>query len=208
MRNQIHQDEEETFTCDICIKPVTLTDKFINNDKCVHPFCTDCMIKYIQVKLENNVSKIKCPATTCKHSLEPLSCRPKIPRKLFDKWCEVLCNSMVLGVNRVYCPNRECSELILNECGDGNLTRCMCPNCKKPFCYMCKGPWHVGSICEENMDENNVAFDVLYTTNNWRMCPKCGHCIEHIGGCNIIHCILVLRINCGFRPWFYPNMRF
>ncbi|KAI3797209.1 hypothetical protein L1987_32464 [Smallanthus sonchifolius] len=193
------QDEEETFTCEICIEPVS--NKFKNSNKCVHPFCTDCIIKYIQMKLQDNVSDVKCPAYTCNHSLEPLSCRPKITRQLFDKWCDVLCESCVLGVNRVYCPNRDCSELILNECGDRNLKRCECPNCKKPFCFRCKVPWHAGSTCGEMRDENDVAFDVLYKKNNWRRCPGCGRCVEHDGGCNIVQCRCTTQFcyKCGQR---------
>ncbi|XP_076891607.1 E3 ubiquitin-protein ligase RSL1-like [Bidens hawaiensis] len=186
------QEQEETFTCEICIEPVTLRNKFNEyNNKCVHPFCTECMIKYIQMKLENNQPKIRCPATTCTRHLKPLSCRPKITQQLFVKWCDVLCESTVLRIERVYCPNRECSELILNECGDKTLTRCVCLTCKKPFCYMCKVTWHEGFTCEEtskNKDENNLAFDVLYKKNKWRMCPKCGHCVECVDGCPLILC--------------------
>ncbi|KAI3797212.1 hypothetical protein L1987_32469 [Smallanthus sonchifolius] len=181
--------QHKAFTCEICIEPVTIpNNKFKNSNKCVHPFCTDCIIKYIQVKLEDNVSDIKCPATTCNHSLEPLSCRTKITHQLFDKWCDALCESKVLRVDRLYCPNRECLELILNECGDRSLKRCVSPDCKKPFCYTCKVPWHASSTCEERRDENDVAFDVLYETNKWRKCPRCGHCIEHVSGCSTIRC--------------------
>ncbi|XP_076901666.1 E3 ubiquitin-protein ligase RSL1-like [Bidens hawaiensis] len=185
-------EQEETFTCGICIEPVTLRNKFnLNeyNNKCVHRFCTECMIKYIQMKLEDNQPRIKCPNTTCTHHLKPFSCRPKITQQLFVKWCDVLCESTVLPIERVYCPNKECSELILNECGDQNLKRCVCLTCKKPFCYMCKVARHEGFTCEEtrkNKDENNVSFDVLYKKNKWRMCPTCGHCVERIAGCELI----------------------
>ncbi|KAK9073032.1 hypothetical protein SSX86_007354 [Deinandra increscens subsp. villosa] len=185
---QQEDDEEEIFTCEICIEPINR--RFKNSDKCVHPFCTDCVIKYIQVKLEDGASDIKCPATTCTHPLEVLSSSSSITRGLLVKWCEALCESTVLGVNRVYCPDRECSELILNECGDGNLTRCACPSCKKPFCFRCQVPWHEGSSCGETKDENDIAFDVLYKKSNWRICPKCGNCVEHNGGCLVILCRL------------------
>ncbi|PWA71451.1 hypothetical protein CTI12_AA276760 [Artemisia annua] len=165
-----HQ-EEETFTCEICIEPLTLRNmKFKNSNRCVHPFCTDCMIKYIQVKLKDNVSDIKCPATTCDHSLDPLSCRPKISHQLFNKWCDVLCESTVLGVNRVYCPNKECSVLILDECGKA---------------------WHDGYTCEDSgvtRDENDVAFGVFVETKEWQRCPVCRHCVERFEGCDIISC--------------------
>ncbi|XP_071701733.1 E3 ubiquitin-protein ligase RSL1-like [Rutidosis leptorrhynchoides] len=186
------------FTCEICIESVTLPNtKFRNSNKCVHPYCTDCIIKYIQVKLEDNVSDIKCPSLTCNHSLDPLSCRPKIAHQLFDKWCDVLCESFVLAFDRVYCPNRDCSALVVNECGNsGNLKRCVCPNCKTPFCFKCKGPWHAGYRCDESgemRDVNDIAFGVLSEQNKWMRCPVCRHCVELVKGCPVVRC------RCGIK---------
>ncbi|GJU24103.1 probable E3 ubiquitin-protein ligase RNF217 [Tanacetum coccineum] len=75
----------------------------------------------------------------------------------------------------VYCPNKECSELIMNEFSDGDVKRCVCPSCLKPFCYQCKAPWHDGYTCEETRDGNNVDFEVVCKKNrwNWKRCPKC-----------------------------------
>ncbi|XP_071704331.1 E3 ubiquitin-protein ligase RSL1-like [Rutidosis leptorrhynchoides] len=183
----------QPFTCEICIEPVTLpTTNFSNSNKCVHPYCTDCITKYIQVKLEDNVSDIKCPSPTCDHSLEPLSCRPKIAHQLFDKWCDVLCESFVLNFDRVYCPNRNCSAVVINECGTaGDLKRCVCPNCKKPFCFKCKVPWHAGYRCDESgemRDVNDIAFGVLSEQKKWMRCPVCRHCVELVEGCNVVSC--------------------
>nr|XP_043639443.1 putative E3 ubiquitin-protein ligase ARI4 [Erigeron canadensis] len=187
-------DRDQTFTCEICMEPdILLNFKFNNNNKRCrrrHPFCTDCMIKYIQVKLEANVSRIKCPAITCKRYLKPLSCRPKIASQVFEKWCDVLCESSVLRVDRAYCPNIECGELILNECG-GDLTRCVCPCCKKPYCFRCKVPWpHEGrTICLKAEEaQNEVAFDHVSKLNEWQRCPGCRQCVERINGCNQVRC--------------------
>lgn len=181
-----------TFTCEICIEPVSIITKFNNNNKCVHPFCTDCIIKYIESKLDDNISNIKCPSLTCDHSIEPLSCRPKVAHQLFVKWCDVLCESAVLNFDRVYCPNRDCSALVVNECGGtGNLKRCVCPNCKKPFCFKCKVAWHAGYRCEESgemRDVNDIAFGVLSERNQWMRCPVCRHCVELVKGCAIVRC--------------------
>ncbi|PWA69139.1 hypothetical protein CTI12_AA301500 [Artemisia annua] len=224
-QNHRQEDQKYAFTCEMCFKPVYMSNKevennnklctdcmikyeeqnkangkFKNSNICVHPFCTDCMIRYIQVKVEEKVSDIRCPDTSCKYSLEPLSCRSIITNQLFDKWCDVLCESAVLGVDGVYCPNRECMELILNECGDHKMKRCVCPYCKKPFCFGCKVPWHDGYSCKESKkmmmrDENDVAFDLVYKKNKWQMYPKCRHCVERVNGCNCIRCsVLVLGI--------------
>nr|XP_043631521.1 probable E3 ubiquitin-protein ligase RNF217 [Erigeron canadensis] len=188
-QNQQQEEEDATFTCEICIEPVSLPNiKFNNNNLCAHHFCTDCIIKYIKVKLEENVSDIKCPAMTCQHSIEPLSCRPKLTRRVFEKWCDVLCESSVLRVDGVYCPNIKCGELILNECGDTNLKRCVCSYCKKPYCFRCIVPWHDSSTCVEVEDENDVAFEHVSKRNKWQRCPVCRHCIERISGCNAVKC--------------------
>ncbi|XP_071700007.1 E3 ubiquitin-protein ligase RSL1-like [Rutidosis leptorrhynchoides] len=179
--------------------------KFRNSNKCVHPFCTDCMIKYIQVKLEDNVYDIKCPSLTFDHSLEPISCRPKIAHQLFDKWCDVLCESFVLGFDRVYCPNRDCSALVVNECGNARtLKQCVCLNCKQPFCFKCNAPWHVGYRSEESAemrDANDIAFGVLSERNQWMRCPVCRHCVERVTGCGIIRCRCGIKFcyRCGKR---------
>ncbi|GKD16198.1 probable E3 ubiquitin-protein ligase RNF217 [Tanacetum coccineum] len=155
-----------------------------------------CIIKYIKVKVEDNVSDIKCPAANCNQSLEPLSCRPKITRELFNKWCDVLYETTVLKIDRAYCPNRKCSVLILNECARaGGLKRCVCPYCKKPFCFRCKVPWHAGFSCDESRmkrDENDVAFGILSEKKMWRRCPGCRYFVERISGCDIIKCRFVL----------------
>ncbi|KAI3943434.1 hypothetical protein MKW92_005824 [Papaver armeniacum] len=92
---------------------------------CFHPFCTDCVAKYIESKvIHDNMSVIKCPNTSCSVLMDALSCRSILPRKVFEKWCRVLCESAVLldaskgGFvhGRCFCPNRKCSELVLNEC--------------------------------------------------------------------------------------------
>ncbi|PWA40794.1 hypothetical protein CTI12_AA559690 [Artemisia annua] len=156
-----NQDDDDTFTCEICNESVSLPNKkFVNGNRCVHEFCTACMIKYIRIKLEENFSNIKCPHESCNHSLEPLSCRTKISHKLFNKWCDTLCESKVLGFDGVYCPNK------------------------------CKVAWHDGYTCEETRDGNNVDFDVVCKNNGWKLnrCPKCKHCIEYLGGSLIIKC--------------------
>ncbi|KAG5526706.1 hypothetical protein RHGRI_032835 [Rhododendron griersonianum] len=153
------------FTCEICIEPtLPPTKKFTNNNLCAHPFCTDCITKYAQVKIEDDrAAEIKCPGLNCDNLIDPISCRALIPPVLFDKWCDLLCERALLGFDRCYCPNRVCSAAVVNECG-GTVRRAACPNCKRLFCFSCKAAWHAGYRCEESgqlRDRNDVAFGVL-----------------------------------------------
>lgn len=184
------QAQNEPFTCEICIEPMLSPKKFKNRNNCSHPFCTDCIVKYIAVKLEDNAAKIQCPALDCAEFLDPIACRTLLGPQLFVKWCDVLCEAAVLEWDRCYCPNRNCSALIVNECG-GTVKRSSCPNCKLLFCFHCKLPWHAGFRCEESRelrDRNDVAFGVLAEQKSWARCPRCRHFVERIEGCKIINC--------------------
>ncbi|PHU10690.1 hypothetical protein BC332_22550 [Capsicum chinense] len=198
-------DESESFTCEICIEPMLLPNKkFKNQNRCVHPFCIDCMVKYISVKLEDNVGKIPCPSLSCDQFLDPISCRNLVGPHLFVKWSDVLCESSVLGVPQCYCPNRNCSALILDECG-GNSKRSKCPNCKRNFCFQCKLPWHAGFGCEESRglrDANDVVFGVLAERKKWKRCPQCRHFVGRRGGCKIVKC---RRLEARGKPLAYTR---
>ncbi|CAK9142059.1 unnamed protein product [Ilex paraguariensis] len=196
------EDEEQhdsTFTCEICIEPMLSSKKFKNKNKCTHPFCLDCIIKFIDVKISENVAKIKCPALNCEQFLDPISCRPIISRQLFDKWCDVLCEDTLLGLDRCYCPDRNCSALVVNECG-GIVKRSKCPNCKRLFCFQCKLSWHAGFGCQESgdlRDRDDTAFGVLVERKHWKRCPQCHHFVELIEGCRIVKCRFTLSLCIG-----------
>uniref|UniRef100_A0A1U7WDF4 RBR-type E3 ubiquitin transferase n=1 Tax=Nicotiana sylvestris TaxID=4096 RepID=A0A1U7WDF4_NICSY len=153
--------------------------KFKNQNVCVHPFCSDCIIKYITVKLEDNIGNIPCPSLNCSPLLDPISCRNLVGPELFVKWCDELCESAVLGLAHCYCPNQNCSALILDECG-GNAKQSKCPNCKMLFCFKCKIPWHASLRCEQ---VNDAAFRELAKHNKWKRCPRCRYFVEQFIYC-------------------------
>ncbi|KAG6437026.1 hypothetical protein SASPL_101933 [Salvia splendens] len=138
---------QQTFTCEICIEPSMLSQKFSHGANCVHNICF-----------------------------------MMIPSSLFVKWSDCLCLSTVSTYTSCYCPYRDCSELIINEC-DMPTTKCACPACKRLVCYACRAPWHAGFRCSEASqvkDENDVQFGILLEEMKWKRCPKCGHAIERI----------------------------
>ncbi|XWS35318.1 hypothetical protein CRYUN_Cryun21dG0115600 [Craigia yunnanensis] len=189
------EEPDSDFTCEICIEPFSADNKFKNSSMCKHSFCSDCIAKYIEAKVvEFNIANINCPALDCKFLLDPLSCRPILSNQLFDKWCELLCHATVLEYyehgRRCYCPYRDCSALVLNECND-KVTKSTCPNCKNNFCFQCKSSWHAGYQCSEMRtyrDRNDILLGKLIEEKKWTRCPTCGHAVERNGGCIMIHC--------------------
>ncbi|KAH9727326.1 RING-type domain-containing protein [Citrus sinensis] len=169
---------------------------FRNKNLCRHPFCQECIAKYIESKVQDsNTAKIECPGLRCEQFLDPFSCKSMIPPSLFSKWYGILCEDYVLGFERSYCPNRNCMGLVVNECErKGTLKKARCPNCKRWFCFRCKSNWHAGYRCEEIGDllgdRNDMLFGRLVKSKNWVRCPGCGHCVERRDGCPVMKCRL------------------
>ncbi|XP_059650169.1 E3 ubiquitin-protein ligase RSL1-like [Cornus florida] len=150
--------------------------------------CRHQHAKYIKVNIEErNPAKIKCPSLFCGQMLDPLSCTQIIPAQLYDKWCDVLCDSTVLRLDTCYCPYRDCSASIVNECG-GDVRRSKCPRCKRLFCFRCKQPWHPGYGCEDHQGASivDLEFEVLEKRNEWKRCPTCKHCVELYEGVGLL----------------------
>ncbi|XP_065631189.1 E3 ubiquitin-protein ligase RSL1, partial [Quercus suber] len=162
--------------------------------------------KYVETQIDNKVANIKCPSLYCTQLLDSLFCRRIISKPLFDKWCDILFESAVLKVEeKCYCPDPQCSTLVLNECKI--VTKSECPVCKKEFCFQCKTRWHAGYRCNESgqlRDENDVLLGRLIEEKKWSRCPNCGHAVERVDGCNDVICRCQTRFchKCGQKSHF------
>ncbi|XP_077240380.1 E3 ubiquitin-protein ligase RSL1-like [Tasmannia lanceolata] len=189
------KEESSTFTCEICMEPISQNQRF-KSKKCSHPLCKYCISKYIKIKVRDNIAKIECPDLECKKLIDPLYCRSILSRETFVKWCDILCESEILGLKRAFCPNRNCSALVVNECG-ATVRSAKCPSCKQWFCFQCKVPWHSGYLCRENgipKDKNDVLLGKLVEKKGWQRCPSCNHIVDLVFGCLKIRC----RCGCSF----------
>ncbi|KAF9615705.1 hypothetical protein IFM89_026120 [Coptis chinensis] len=185
-------EDSSSFICEICINSVSSNKRFKNNNSCAHVFyCFDCIESYIHEKLRGfSLAEIKCPGSGCTQILDPLVCRSFLSKKLFERWCRVLCESTSTQYQRAYCPYQNCSSLILNEC-EKNPTKSTCPLCKRRLCFQCQCPWHAGYSCSEARgmtDRNDILFGKAMEINKWQRCPTCKHCVERKSGCKRIYC--------------------
>ncbi|XP_026430679.1 probable E3 ubiquitin-protein ligase RNF217 [Papaver somniferum] len=229
---------EAFFICEICTEQVPLQQIFksdqqkstkpMNKNKkrrrsfasssppCAHPFCTDCIAKYIQVMVEeSDKPDIICPDMNCVNVLDPLSCRSFIPPKVFVRWCDYLCKSTVCErYDTAYCPNPYCSELVLNVCKrrlrqprhlfwrrwltrNENKMISKCPHCKLLFCLRCMVLCQdnhqcvngiSGSISRKVKRANEAKFMQMVASKKWKRCPTCKIYIDRYEGCPHIEC--------------------
>ncbi|XP_060217475.1 E3 ubiquitin-protein ligase RSL1-like isoform X1 [Lycium barbarum] len=203
----IDDDDHDNFTCDICVDEKSLSELF-KIMGCSHSYCNECMAKYVGSKIHENISRISCPVLGCNGQLEPYNCRSILPKQVFDRWGDVLCEAMILGSEKFYCPFKDCSALLINEnststssSGDFVVTQSECPECRRLFCAKCKVAWHSGILCEEfqklNKDERereDLQLMQLAKGQEWQRCPRCRIYVARSHGCAQMRC----RCGCDF----------
>ncbi|KAJ0249309.1 RING/U-box superfamily protein [Hirschfeldia incana] len=204
--------------CMICMDEKSPSDIF--RGSCTHYYCTECTVRYVTTKIEENIAMIKCPDVECTRLLEPNSCRGIIPGDVFERWDKALCESLILSSDKVYCPFEDCSAMMVvddDDQGGGEVAETECPSCHRLFCARCKVKWHAGIRCEEfqrvgntgkkkNSDEEDAMLIQMAKNKQWRRCPSCKFYVEKIDGC--VH----MRCRCGFNfcyrcgaPWSYTH---
>lgn len=128
--------------------------------------------------------------------IEPENCQGIVPKEVFERWGNALCEAMILGAKKYsYCPFKDCSALLLNDGDDDNVTQSECPSCRRLFCAKCEVVWHAGLTCEEvkrlgAKDREAEDFRLIETakSNKWMKCPQCKFYVEKTQGCIHITC--------------------
>lgn len=188
-----------TFMCEICADERPASDSF-RVLGCSHSYCSECIGKYVASKLQENISTINCPVSGCNGFFEPQHCRSILPKQVFDRWGDALCEAVILGSERFYCPFKDCSALLIDDSRGGNevIVQSECPDCNRLFCVQCKVPWHSGIVCAEfqklKKDERSnedIMLMNLAKSKKWMRCPKCKFYVSRSEGCLFMRCRLV-----------------
>lgn len=185
--------------CDICMDTKPAGEMFINSGTCAHSFCKECISKYIAAKTQENIAMVKCPDVKCKGVIGPELCHSILPKEVLERWENALCESLILGSQKYYCPFKDCQAMLVDD-GEEVVTVSECPNCRRLFCAQCKVVWHSGMDCREfrslNKDvreREDIMFTELAKKKKWRRCPCCKFYVEKKEGCLHIVC------RCGFE---------
>ncbi|CAH1442393.1 unnamed protein product [Lactuca virosa] len=184
----------ESFFCDICMDTKSSSEMFSNATVCGHLYCSDCISGHVSAKIKENITNVKCPDPKCKEVIGPEHCRAIVPKEVLERWEEALCESLILGSEKFYCPFKDCSVMLVDDGGE-SVTSSECPNCHRLFCAQCKVAWHSEMDCTEfqslNEDERNpedIMLMQLAKSKEWRRCPSCNIIVEKQEGCHRISC--------------------
>ncbi|KAF1870332.1 hypothetical protein Lal_00003538 [Lupinus albus] len=189
--NPIAVNDTPVFICQICFESKPLRES-LNIEGCNHFYCTNCTLKYIISKLQDNVLNLVCPEPRCMGVLNPHYCKTFLPNNVSVWWENALSESVIPENVKFYCPFQDCSALLINDGNEGEVIRdSECPHCKRNICVQCKAPWHADLSCEKFQmmkgKEDDLMKD-LAKRRNWKRCPKCKHYVERNGGCCDMRC--------------------
>lgn len=181
--------------CKICLDYMSPSDLHRASGACTHSFCTACLTRYISAKIQDSNSDVKCPAEDCDIVLDPELFQDMLSKEAFEAWGAALCRSTVLGASNVcYCPFNDCSEIMVDERGDG-VPESECPVCRRLFCAQCGVPWHAGISCAEyeqlapgDRGKDDMVVLEMAKGKKWRRCPRCKFLVEKHDGCVHITC--------------------
>ncbi|XP_019153411.1 PREDICTED: probable E3 ubiquitin-protein ligase RNF217 isoform X2 [Ipomoea nil] len=178
--------------CEICLE-----DKgkwqMIEHDECSHSFCSECMSKHIIARVEANMVEVICPGINCRALLNASDYQHLVPKETLVRWDEAVCKSMYVDSQKLYCPFRDCSSMLVNDTGE-DMGKSTCPLCKRSFCAACQVPWHPEFTCKEfkKLNTQKKKEDAMVMTlakkKHWQKCPKCKMLVEKSEGCIHMTC--------------------
>ncbi|KQJ98527.1 hypothetical protein BRADI_3g37410v3 [Brachypodium distachyon] len=156
--------------CKICMDAVPAADAHRASSGCAHAFCGACLAGYLGAKIQDRIADIRCPEEWCPGVLDPALCQGMLPREVFDRWAAALCESMVLGAKRVYCPFKDCSAMMVADGHDDEVTQSEC------------------QLGRGNRGKEDLMMLEMAKGKKWKRCPKCQYFVEKIDGCLLITC--------------------
>lgn len=186
--------------CGICMDTKTASEMFQNINQCTHMFCTDCIREHVAAKIKENLTMVICPDPNCKGVIGPEVCQSiNVPKEVLERWDAALCESVIMGSQKFYCPFKDCSAMLVDD-GGVEVTSSECPNCNRLFCAQCKVAWHSGVDCNEfkslakgDRNPEDLMLMDLAKNKKWMRCPSCRIFVEKIDGCQHISC------RCGYH---------
>ncbi|KAK4753256.1 hypothetical protein SAY87_022054 [Trapa incisa] len=200
------KDQQKGF-CGICAEKRQMSEMMRVSKTCPHSFCSNCISSHVSITIAGNQATVPCLELHCEHSVEFQSCVGILPRDVLDAWGRKLCEALIPIAHKLYCPFRDCSAMLVNDC-EKLVEECECPHCNRLFCVQCRVPWHSGVSCQEfqelnedERDSEDIMLWKLAQNNKWARCPNCRFYVERTEGCPHMNC------RCGYEFCYGCNLQ-
>jgi len=164
-----------------------------------HIYCADCVKDmFINACKDSSRMPPRCCTPFNLQYAKPYLTKEEAAlfRVKYEEWCTP---------DPIYCPMPTCSAFIPDRLlpehvrtnkkrrldsgvGAPTLESFGCPTCKADICTGCRQQSHPDSIC--NINEFGLDADTAELLKKWgyKKCPKCGHGVKRMFGCNHMEC--------------------
>lgn len=166
---------------------------------CHNEYCVSCVKKmFIDACKDMARMPPRCCVPINLHHAKPhlTEEEARLFRIKYDEW---------FTPNPFYCPVPVCSVFIPDRLlphhvpakdkprvdsgiGTPNPEEFACPTCEAGICMQCRQPAHPGSVCDINEFGLDAETEALLKSWGYKKCPKCGHGLKRMFGCNHMEC--------------------
>jgi len=186
------------FTCSIHMDEVPRTERV--RLACTHAVCRECVEGYIEAKLEEGKSDLKCPTNGCSADISESLVRRLTPKlfHLYEALTFEAGKSALTQAEEVQfiCPTANCPYLAVVSVTLFDYT---CVICSHRYCPQCLYEVHAGKTCAQyfaaeterkqvNSDAEKATFFTGKADRSMRQCPKCKVWIQRMAGCKYMTC--------------------
>jgi TRIAD3 protein (E3 ubiquitin-protein ligase RNF216) len=198
------QQRKEMGECQCCFSDFPLNRMIFCAGNDTHPFCFDCLKRYVETEIGQSRCRPVCFATEDCH--EPFSrqqLKQALEEKTFDRLEHMQQQEDLAAAGLDFlseCPfcdfKMECPPVEIDK-----EFRCQSNKCRKTSCRLCQKETHIPLSCKEAKKDERLSLrhviEEAMSAALIRSCNRCKHPFVKDYGCNKMTCS-----HCGNVQWF------
>eukprot|EP00928_Gymnodinium_smaydae_P055253 TRINITY_DN38848_c0_g1_i1.p1 TRINITY_DN38848_c0_g1~~TRINITY_DN38848_c0_g1_i1.p1 ORF type:complete len:470 (-),score=44.91 TRINITY_DN38848_c0_g1_i1:100-1509(-) len=194
--------DDDLQECVICCERLP-RDQFEGKitQQCSHErdVCKKCVEHTIELEVngKGNSTRVLCPHQGCNQVLDHSDVLREASKTVFERFDTLQLRQMLQAEpNFRWCAHRGCGngqivdDLRPGETGFNRFMRCH--HCQGRTCAHHRCVWHTERTCQQyeadGRSSEEVALLQFFERDGVKRCPKCGHGIEKVSGCDHMTC--------------------
>ena len=151
-----------------------------------HAICQECLKRYWieQINAIDPPQKLSCIYKCYPHPSENLVSEI-ISERIFFQYKYFLAQKTIENKKIFFCPNKECSNPIIEVNKRLFRKKVVCTSCNQEICNRCELPYHKRKCPAKTKGKTK---NWIWRLTHTKSCPKCGLRMEKNGGCRHMDC--------------------
>jgi len=166
--------------CPICFDNLYYSCRELD---CDHKFCYDCIFKYVENKINDRDTEIRCPIESCDNMISDCVIKEIIAND--DDLLRAYDNISGEEIFVSMCPN---CKTINNK--DESTNEIVCRSCYNRYCSVCNEDHYSYDYCPNEREIDCTINEIMTAMDNddVKLCPVCKIIIYREEGCSCMKC--------------------